>query len=685
MSLKEWLIVLLLISLTGLLLVYGFILRANRRQDEQGMYKPVSKIQNLASINSFFAKSYHVGLKIPGVSHYILLMRKKLSYQQGMSEYLLRCHTMKLTFTIWISFIISGCVLLSFQPGISFIILSLLVGIIINSLFLDMTVARYERKLLSEMVELFADVRHKYHQHGMVEEALYEAAESVTGEATRHAMLIYTALTSTNPDEELERYYETAPNRFLKAFAGISYMVMEFGDQDTEHGSVFLKGISSLTQEIHLEILRLDKLDYLLKGLNVISLAPVFFTKPIEKWARSSFPTMNDFYDSKMGVIVLLSIYVIIIACYILLQQLQRNQETVFRVSEKKKIPEKQMYRWKWMRVIVSSFSPRPGTSSYNSMVRLLRETNTHLKIEWFLVRRLVCFAMCFVFTIGSIQFLHLLEQGHLVSKPVMSTTIFGELPAEELAESRAWSELDEKVMRDLNMNSKSTSEEIEQSLLELSQDHLAKEDLLNAVPRIMDKLQAWNREVFKWWELLISFGVGYVGYQLPVLLLYIQRKVRSMDMRHEVYQFQTVISILREMDRMSVEEILEWLNRFAVIFKTPIQKCLLHYEHGPEAALEELKQEVSLPEFQRVVDKLLLSLGAITIKEAFDDLEGQMSFYFEQRRQEYAKLIETKAEWGRMIGFTPMYALIFLYLVVPLIAVSFTQMNIYYDQIQKI
>ena len=46
------------------------------------------------------------------------------------------------------------------------------------------------------------------------------------------------------------------------------------------------------------------------------------------------------------------------------------------------------------------------------------------------------------------------------------------------------------------------------------------------------------------------------------------QRKMRRLDMRHEIYQFQTVISILREMDRMSVEEIVEWLNRFAVISK---------------------------------------------------------------------------------------------------------------------
>ncbi|MEI0737071.1 hypothetical protein VQ056_11025 [Paenibacillus sp. JTLBN-2024] len=110
------------------------------------------------------------------------------------------------------------------------------------------------------------------------------------------------------------------------------------------------------------------------------------------------------------------------------------------------------------------------------------------------------------------------------------------------------------------------------------------------------------------------------------------------MDMRHEVYQFQTVISMLREMERISVEEILEWMNRFAIIFKTPIQRCVLHYDHGAEMALTELREEVRLTEFQRLVDKLLLCVEKIPIAQAFDDLDNEMAFYFEQRKQEYEK-----------------------------------------------
>ena len=110
----------------------------------------------------------------------------------------------------------------------------------------------------------------------------------------------------------------------------------------------------------------------------------------------------------------------------------------------------------------------------------------------------------------------------------------------------------------------------------------------------------------------------------------------------------------------------------------------MLHFEHGPEQALEQLKEEVGLPEFQRLIDKLQLALGKISIREAFDDLESMMAFYFETA-EVYSKIIDIKAGWGRTIGFTPMYALIFMYLVIPLVGMSFVQMNMYYEQIQKL
>ncbi|MFC9709675.1 hypothetical protein ACFTRD_16175 [Paenibacillus sp. NPDC056933] len=652
-----------------------------------------SKSVGIATLNgnrtlrwgTFLLQSYRWGMKVPLLSAYILQVQKRISFRHVGDEPALRRMTMSVVLIIFGGYGSISVILFIMQPGIAFVVLSVLCAVVLNSLVLDMCLNRIEKRLLVQMLDLFADVRHRYHQHGMVEEALYEAAEAGKGEAAEQVLLIYEALTSPDPNEALERYYEIAPNRFLKGFAGISYMVMEFGDKDRAQGSIYLKGLGNLTQEIHLEILRRDKLDYLLKGLNIIALAPVLFTAPIERWARGSFPTMDEFYRSKIGFVTKISIYIIIILAYLLLQRLQQYDETRYRTGRKHSRIDQFLYRQTFIRKVAMLFAPKPGSINYSQTIRLMRESSSELKYEWLAIRRLMLFASCFVLTIGCVLLLHQIERNHVLHDPVRDDRMFGAMGEVELKQAREKTSLDQAVLESIEMRRGATYDEISNALQALNPIQLDHDIQAETIARIMQKLKIYNKQYLHWWELMIAVMTGLAGYHMPIWLMMFQRKMRSMDMRHEIYQFQTVISILREMDRMSVEEILEWLNRFAVIFKRPLQKCLLHFEHGPEQALEQLKEDAGLPEFQRLVDKLQLALGKISIREAFDDLDSMMAFYFEQRKQEYTKMIDVKASWGRLIGFTPMYALIFLYLVIPLVGMSFLQMNIYYEQIQKL
>ncbi|MCK6076820.1 hypothetical protein [Paenibacillus silvae] len=634
---------------------------------------------------SLLLQAYRLGIKMPGISTYILQVRKRISYRYARDEPTLRRLTMSIVLIIIGGYGSVSIVLFLLQPGLAFVILSILCAVVLNSLVLDMCLSRMEKKLLVQMLDLFADVRHRYHQHGMVEEALYEAAEAGTGEAAEQVRLIHEALTSPDPNEALERYYEIAPNRFLKGFAGISYMVMEFGDKHKEQGSIYLQGLSHLTQEIHLEILRRDRLDYMLQGLNVIALAPVLFTGPIERWARLSFPTMDEFYRSKLGFITKISIYVIIIVAYLLLQRLQQYDETRYRSGQKHSRLDRFLYKQLFLRRLAMLFTPKPGTASYHQTIRLMRESSTELKYEWLAIRRLMLFISCLVLTIGFILLLHQVQRNHILYDPIRDDRMFGAMSETDLKVAEDKTRLDRSVMEHVGMQRVVSYEDISEAMQQLAPLAMNHEAQTEAVTRIMKKIESYNKQYMRWWEVVLAISIALCGYHLPIWLMLFQRKMRSMDMWHEIYQFQTVISILREMDRMSVEEMLEWLNRFAVIFKRPLQKCLLHFEHGPEDALEQLKEEVGLPEFQRLIDKLQLALGKISIREAFDDLESMMSFYFEQRKQEYSKMIDIKAGWGRTIGFAPMYALIFLYLVIPLVGMSFVQMNMYYEQIQKL
>ncbi|WP_127536712.1 hypothetical protein [Paenibacillus illinoisensis] len=688
MTTKSWLILLLGICISGLmitLLTLQFFQKRGKGLSDRvpGTTTPVAN--RTVWVRSFLLQSYRWGKRVPILASYIYLIQKRVSFRHVGDEASLRRMTMTVVLIVAGGYGSISILLFLMQPGIAFFILSVLCAVVIHSLVVDLWLNRTEKRLLVQMLDLFADVRHRYHQHGMIEEALYEAGEAGVGEAADQVLLIYEALTSPDPNEALERYYEIAPNRFLKAFAGISYMVMEFGDKDRAQGSIYLKGLGNLTQEIHLEILRRDKLDYLLKGLNMIALAPVLFTAPIERWARGSFPTMDEFYRSKLGFITKISIYIIIILAYLLLQRLQHYDETRFRSGHKPSIMDRFLYNQKFIRKLAMLFAAKPGSTNYTQTVRLMRESSAELKYEWLAIRRLMLFVCSLALAIGCILLLHQIERNHVLYDPVRDDRMFGAMAEAELKQAAEKTALDREVMGRLGMKRGTSYDDVFNMLQQVSPIPLDSDTQTETSLRIIQKLEIYNKQYLHWWELLIAIFIGAAGYYMPIWLMMFQRKMRSMDMKHEIYQYQTVISILREMDRMSVEEILEWLNRFAVIFKRPLQKCLLHFEHGPENALEQLKEDAGLAEFQRLVDKLQLALGKISIREAFDDLDSMMAFYFDQRKQEYTRMIDVKASWGRMIGFTPMYALIFLYLVIPLVGMSFLQMNIYYEQIQKL
>ena len=71
--------------------------------------------------------------------------------------------------------------------------------------------------------------------------------------------------------------------------------------------------------------------------------------------------------------------------------------------------------------------------------------------------------------------------------------------------------------------------------------------------------------------------------------------------MENEVMQFQTIITMLMNIERVNVEIILEWLERYSNIFREPITRCVNNYEAGAWEALEELKNEIAFPRVNKI------------------------------------------------------------------------------------
>ena len=201
-------------------------------------------------------------------------------------------------------------------------------------------------------------------------------------------------------------------------------------------------------------------------------------------------------------------------------------------------------------------------------------------------------------------------------------------------------------------------------------------EEITIAVERIYEKLQTVNSEYMKWFEILLAFVFAIAGYMAPIWILFFQLKMRQLEMEDEVMQFQTIILMLMRIERVNVEIILEWLERYSNIFHDPITRCVNNYEAGPWESLEELKNDITYEPLIRIVESLQAAVEKIPIKDAFDELDSERDYYREKRKESNERLIKRKGMIGKGIGFAPMISLFVLYLIIPLVFIGLTSMS---------
>ncbi len=235
----------------------------------------------------------------------------------------------------------------------------------------------------------------------------------------------------------------------------------------------------------------------------------------------------------------------------------------------------------------------------------------------------------------------------------------------------------DNEILDRFRGNLKTTQDEIRKTV-EKSKYYQEADDgeIDKAAERIFNKLQIVNSEYVQWFELLLAFVFSVIGYMTPIWILIFQVKMRQLEMEDEVMQFQTIILMLMRIERVNVEIILEWLERYSNIFKAPITKCVNNYESGAWEALENMKEEVTYGPLIRIIESLQAAVEKIPIVDAFDELDSERDYYQEKRKESNERLIKRKGMIGKAIGFAPMVCMFVGYLIIPLVFIGLTSMS---------
>ena len=663
------------IGLLGVMIWY-FVLSKSMNKDDIKYARELKKgtERNTFSVDILYQKLYVFYTKIPFLKRYLAKLRRKLEIINVEDEYLTRKQTAAyLTKAILIIVPLTFIIIYIAHTNTLLMFILLIFEIFITEIIISGSVDKLDNKILRQQIEFFSEIRHAYHETNMVEEAIYQVAQDDEKEVSRQAEKIYEILISDDPETELEKYYDVAPNSYLKEFAGISYLTKEFGDRIDDDGSLYLKNINNITQEMQIEILKRDKLDYVFQSLSVISIVPCLFIETIKNWSISNFDFTSSFYNGKAGFIVQTLLLILTAVCFILVRKVKDNGSIESATTENPW--QKKLYEKPIVKKIVNLFIPKKGTKDYRKLIDLLKKAASKLKMEWLYINRITsCIVVFFVslFLIGKI---HSIAVDFVYTDTSSSSSIVGMTASEKsIAEQQLKSD---NVFLDKYRGKKVTKEQL-RIAVKNSPEYIdsTDEDIDEAVDRIYTKLQTIDNEYLQWIELILAIAFAYLGYMAPIWLLMFQVKMREMEMEDEVMQFQTIIVMLMKIERVNVEIILEWLERYAKIFKEPITKCVNNYEAGSWEALEELKNDVTFPLFIRIVESLQSAVEKIPIREAFDELDTERDYYQEKRKESNNRLISRKALIGKVIGFAPMICLFVGYLIIPLVVIGLGSMS---------
>ncbi len=625
-----------------------------------------------------YQKLYIFFYKTPVLKRYLLKLRRKLEIINIDDEYLTRYQSSKiLTKALLIIIPITILIIIITKNNLLLLAILLIFEVFLLETVIEGRVNKLDNTLLKQQINLFSEIRHAYHEYNMVEEAIYQVAQDDEVEVSRQAEKIYEILISDDPESELEKYYDIAPNSYLKEFAGVSYLTKEFGDRKINEASLYLKNVNNITQEMQLEILKRDKLDYVFQSLSLISVIPILFLEPIRNWAVSQFPFTDSFYSGKAGMIVQIIIVVITFICYTLIRKLKDNGSTASNVRNTQNPWQSKLYKNPIIKKFVDMFIPKQGTKEYRIVRDLLKDTASKQKIEWLYINRIIIAVVTCIVSIFLFLQLHKITVDYIYTEPTTDYDIIGQM-AEKDTKKAMEITLQDNVFLDRFRGKLDTKDEDIYKAVSNSEFYKTStpEEIEVVTERISKKLKAINAEYMQWFELLLAMVFAVLGYMAPIWLLKFQYRMRQMEMENEVMQFQTIILMLMKIERVNVEIILEWLERYSNIFREPISRCVNNYESGSWEALEELKNEVSYQPLIRIIESLQAAVEKIPIADAFDELDTERAYYQEKRKESNERLISKKGLIGKGIGFAPIICLFVGYLIIPLVFIGLTSMT---------
>lgn len=566
--------------------------------------------------------------------------------------------TIDMTKCVGLSLAVACLVVILGKGDWFFICMGIFSTYFIFTFLLTSTKDRLDKKLLIQLGDFTTNMRHNYSLNNNVEDAVYDTMDETPYEMTLHATRIHKILTSTNVENEVDKYIDSAPNKYILTFVAICASIKEYGDKKLDSGqSLFLTNLNYLKEEINVELINRKRLDFLFSGLTTLTLLPLLFLKAIEAWGVDTIPDMVSFYKGSSGTIVMAVIFISTIIIYQLILNLKdghvedtREHKIIDRILA---VP------------IINKLVTIEINRNYTKHLRTdenLKMVGDRIGIKGFLVKRIL-FGILAVILINVVIFTSEYRTRYNILNDFSKAFTSSIVPDEQYRESMRNAAIDFTLycrkIEDTEENRNKINQEIQQ------RTGLAERFSLEVTNEVFSRVAQYKDVYYRWWFMLINILGFIAGCMLPLGILKYQIKIVKMDMEDEVLQFQTIVLILMHVDGMMVDTVLEWIERFSFCFRESIQEAIINLEYSTQKALRKMKNQESFPPFRRFVDNLLM-VEEEDILTAFAEIETDREYYKEKRKTDNEIISTRKSEIGSILAFIPLIETLLLYLIVP-------------------
>ncbi len=184
---------------------------------------------------------------------------------------------------------------------IGYMISAICVGVLMFRLSGFVIYEKARHKMLCEIGDYIAELRHAFFKNNDTLEAVYEAWESA-GEIMKLHLSV------------MERYFESeeipfeyiyrAPDNFIISLLAILKNAIRYGDSKIKEHSSFLTNLEELEKDIFTKRLEIEKDSAITRGTFFFVALPVLFMPLMEKWGIAQIEDLKSFFEGAAGGLV---------------------------------------------------------------------------------------------------------------------------------------------------------------------------------------------------------------------------------------------------------------------------------------------------------------------------------------------------------------------------------------------